>query len=263
MVDQYKKKMKYLIHPVKTSKDEIKQPQLAIEGIIPKLGSSIIISGKSGSGKSVLLYNLMTRKEFYLGSFDKIILVSPTAEQDDVQIALKIPASCVFTDLKEAVQALSIIEKFQTTQIEKVGSGKARKICIIYDDVVGHTRFMNSPEFVGSFIRSRHWNCTTFLLTQSFMRVPRICRLQASFICFFPLSRSEAATVVDEFCPPRITPNQFETMLMDVLEEKYQFFVINMRVPIAVRYRKGLGEIINIDDYIKKKRDDVEIKEDP
>ena len=241
--------MKYLIHPVKTSKDDIKQPLLAEEGIIPKLGSSIIISGKSGSGKSVLLYNLMTRKEFYLGAFSKIILISPTAEQDDVQLALKIPQSCIFTDLKQAVGALQIIERIQTTHIQKVGSGKARRICIIYDDVVGHTKFMNSPEFVGSFIRSRHWNCTTFLLTQSFMRVPRICRLQASFIVFFPLSRSEANTVIDEFCPPKTTAQQFERMLMEVLDEKYQFFVVNMRVPIPIRYRKGLGEIINLDEY--------------
>ena len=241
--------MKYLIHPVKTSKDDIKQPALADEGIIPKLGSSIIISGKSGSGKSVLLYNLMTRKEFYLGAFSKIILISPTAEQDDVQIALKIPQSCIFTDLKQAVGALQIIERIQTTQITKVGSGKARRICIIYDDVVGHTKFMTSPEFVGSFIRSRHWNCTTFLLTQSFMKVPRVCRLQCSFIVFFPLSRSEANTVIDEFCPPKTTAQQFERMLMEVLDEKYQFFVVNMRVPIPIRYRKGLGEIINLDDY--------------
>ena len=241
--------MKYLIHPVKTSKDDIKQPALAEQGIIPKLGASIIISGKSGSGKSVLLYNLMTRKEFYGGAFDRVFLISPTADQDDVQRALKIKPSCIFTDLKEAVAALAVIERLQTAQIEKVGSGKAKKICIIYDDVVGHQKFMNSPEFVGSFIRSRHWNCTTFLLTQSFMRVPRICRLQASFIVFFPLSRSEANTVVEEFCPPRITPREFEVMLMDVLEEKYQFFCINMRVPMPERYRKGLGEIINIDDY--------------
>ena len=78
--------VKYTIEPVKTSKDEIESPKLAEAGVIPKINSSIIIVGKSGSGKSVLLHNLLTQKQFYnkYEYFDKIILISPTAEQDDV-----------------------------------------------------------------------------------------------------------------------------------------------------------------------------------
>ena len=36
------------IKPIKTSKDKITQPELAIANIIPKLGSSIIFCGRSG-----------------------------------------------------------------------------------------------------------------------------------------------------------------------------------------------------------------------
>ena len=75
-----KKKMNrdYKIEPVKTSKDAIKHPALSEEGVIPKLCCSTVLVGKSGSGKSVLLHNLMTRKEFFHGHFDKIFLISPT-----------------------------------------------------------------------------------------------------------------------------------------------------------------------------------------
>ena len=68
----------YKIEPVKTSKDSIKHPKLSEEGVIPKLCCSTILVGKSGSGKSVLLHNLMTRKEFFHGHFDKVFLISPT-----------------------------------------------------------------------------------------------------------------------------------------------------------------------------------------
>ena len=68
----------YKIEPVKTSKDSIKHPALSEEMVIPRLCSSTILVGKSGSGKSVLLHNLMTRKEFFLGCFDKTFLISPT-----------------------------------------------------------------------------------------------------------------------------------------------------------------------------------------
>ena len=55
----------YKIEPVPTSKDDIKHPPLSEAGVIPKLNSSTILVGKSGSGKSVLLHNLLTRKEFF------------------------------------------------------------------------------------------------------------------------------------------------------------------------------------------------------
>ena len=108
----------YDIKPVKTSKDSIKHPALSTAGVLPPLCCSTILVGKSGSGKSVLLHNLLTRKEFFHGHFDKTFLISPTGETDDVQKALNIPPSCVFTDLeKEAIQCLDKIEKFQEAEI--------------------------------------------------------------------------------------------------------------------------------------------------
>ena len=50
---------------------------------------------------------------------------------------------------------------------------------------------MNSPQFIGAFIKARHFNFSVFLCSQHFKRIPRICRLQASYLCFFALSNSE------------------------------------------------------------------------
>ena len=78
----------YEIKPVKTQKNQVTHPALAEAGVIPELMTSNIIVGKSGSGKTVLLHNLMTRKDFYADAFDRIILISPTGETDDIQKAL-------------------------------------------------------------------------------------------------------------------------------------------------------------------------------
>ena len=53
------------VKPIKTSKDKIKQPELAKKDIIPKLGSSIIFCGRSGSGKTTLLHNLLIDDRVY------------------------------------------------------------------------------------------------------------------------------------------------------------------------------------------------------
>ena len=42
------------IKPVKTSKDQIRQPKLSDLGVIPRLGSSSLLVGKSGCGKTTL-----------------------------------------------------------------------------------------------------------------------------------------------------------------------------------------------------------------
>ena len=64
----------YEIKPVATSKDQIKHPLLAEQGVIPKLNTSTILVGKSGSGKSVLLHNLLTRSEFFDKDFVKVLI---------------------------------------------------------------------------------------------------------------------------------------------------------------------------------------------
>ena len=241
----------YKIEPVPTSKDEIKHPPLAEEGVIPRMCTSTILVGKSGSGKSVLLHNLLMRKEFFnkYQYFDKIFLVSPSAECDDIQRGLNLPPSCVFTDLIEGELALEKIEKFQSEQIKKLGSGKAQKFCIVYDDCIGHTKFMNSPVFISSFIKCRHYNFTVFLCSQHFRKVPKICRMQASYLCFFAVSNSDVETLCDEFAPPSMKKDAFFHMVNNTLTERYSFLTINMRSPWETRFRKGLAEVIPLDAY--------------
>ena len=197
----------YDIRPVKTSKDAIVHPKLSEEGVIPKLNCSTVLIGRSGSGKTVLLHNLLTRKEFFHGHFDKTFLLSPTGETDDVQRSLNIPPSCVFTDLQEGIQCLDRIEKFQEAEIKKKGSAGAQKFAIVFDDCVGDTKFMNSPQFVGCFVKARHYNFSVFFCTQHWKKLPKICRMQASYLCFFQISNNEAECLTSEFSPPRMPKN--------------------------------------------------------
>jgi hypothetical protein len=241
----------YKIEPVATSKDDIVHPPLSEKGVIPKLNTSTILVGRSGSGKSVLLHNLLTRPEFFhkYKYWDKIFIISPTAECDDVQRALNIPTSCIFTDMSEAVVALEKIEKHQEEQIKKLGSGKAQKFALIFDDVVGHQKLMNNPVFISSFIKCRHYNFSVFLCSQHFRRIPKICRLQAAYLCFFAISNNEAEMLAEEFAPPRMSKNAFFQMITDTLDQPFAFLTINMRSPWDTRFRKGLAQVIDLNAY--------------
>ena len=242
------------IAPIPTSKDKIEQPELADheDMFIPPIGSSVIISGKSGSGKSTLLANLMCDERFYgksekkpKGWFDKVFLFSPTANGDDVQKSLGIDKKHVFTDLDEAPELLEVILDSQQKKLDdSEGADKVEQFAIIFDDVIDDTAFMNERAFTRCFYQVRHVNCTTFICTQHFKRVPKVCRLQANFIFFFQGSASEVEIVTEEFAPPEYTKKEFARLVNDATCERYSFLTINMKVGWDKRFRKKLNEFI-------------------
>ena len=225
------------IAPIPSSKDKIEQPPLAADEnmFIPPLGSSVIMCGKSGCGKSTLLANLFRDGRFYgkskakpKGWFDKVFIFSPTANGDDVQKSLGIDKKHVFTDLEEAPDCLEVILDSQAGKIEDAkGADEVAQYAIIFDDVIGHTQFMNDKNFSRCFYQVRHVNCTTFICSQHFKRIPRLCRQQANFIFFFEGSASEVETVVEEYAPPQYTKNEMRELVTDTTRNNFSFLPVS------------------------------------
>lgn len=249
-----------------TSKDQIEQPELAKHDnmYIPPLGSSVIICGKSGSGKSTLLQRLLTDERFYgpsperpNGWFAKTFLFSPTADGDDVQRSLGIDEKYVFTDLDDAIEYLEVILKSQEDKLK--GGGKADKVdqfAVIFDDIIGDKAFMNEKAFTQCFYMVRHRNITTFLCTQHFTRVPRVCRLQANFVFFFQGSASEVETITEEYAPPQYTKKEFALMVTQATAPKYSFLTVNMKNTWNKRFRRGFGDFIVLERLICQEDDE-------
>ena len=249
------------INQIKTSKDDIKQPTLAEHKnmYIAPLGSSIIICGKSGSGKSTLMTNFMKDKRFYNGFFKKVFLFSPTAGGDDIQRELGIPRKHVYTSLKKAPQLLEVILRTQQEKLD--GGDKAGKVdqfAIIFDDVIGDTKFMNDRQFTRCFYQVRHVNCTTFICAQHFKRIPRVCRLQANFVHYFACSQTEVDTLTEEFCPPRMSKIDFQAMVNDATEKPFSFLTINMKVPWPKRFRFNLDQIVQVNSSVPEVNQETE-----
>jgi hypothetical protein len=237
---------RYAIIQRKTTKDDIENPQEVQDEIIPPLGSSLLLCGKSGSGKSTLLATLINdeHKRFYTDRFDKLFLFSPTAEGDDIQKQYGINSRFVYTDLADAPSLIKLIHDAQRTKVKEHGSARAPQYAIIFDDVIGDTKFMNSKEFTQCFYQTRHVNCTTFICTQHYKRVPRVCRMQANFVCFFRMGQSEVEMVSEEFAPPLMPKKQFMSMIDTATSIPYSFFTINMKVDWETRFRQNLYPVI-------------------
>jgi len=239
--------MSLKIQTIASSKDGIKQPKLCEQGYIPAINTSTILSGRSGSGKSVALANLITRKDMLGGAFDEVYLISPTALGDDIQKSLNIPDENIFTDVMEGIKQMEEILKDNMAIIESVGSKNAPKICLIYDDCVGDKALLRERFFVKSFICCRHFNCSTFICTQSFNSVPRVCRLQASNVIIFACSLDETKVLCENYCPARYSKREFSDIIHHATKEPYSFLYINMKAKPSERFRKNFDTILNLD----------------
>jgi hypothetical protein len=236
-----------------SNKHKIKERQAMVDNIIPRLGSSTIINGKSGSGKTNLLLNLCLKKEFYgklkpndkHGYFELVFLFSPTAEADDLAEHLGLERKRIVTSDFE--NKLEHIFTAQERIIKSKGLDKSPKILLLYDDLQADQKFLKSKIFMRSFIANRHSNITTIFLSQSFTKTPRVCRLQASNIMIFPASESEIALLVDEYCPPHTTQKEFYELVKHATKDRFNFLHICMRVEPENRFRKNLSTILNID----------------
>ena len=232
------------IIPYKTNKAKIKLNPMMEADIIPRHASSVVFSGRSGSGKSNLMVNLLTREQFYKGYFDLIFLFSPTAKSDDLAMYLKLPDKRIFTDFNS--DALENIFNIQRDIIEKKGITKSPKILIIFDDIISNVKFMNSKAFKMAFIQNRHINVSTFVCTQSLKKLPKMCRDQANNIFMFPASQSEQINFVEDFCPPHTSKKVFQSLVETATRDRYNFLHINMRCAPEKRFRHNLDNYLTI-----------------
>lgn len=245
------------IIPFETSKNKIEQRPAMEKDIIPKHASSVIFNGKSGSGKTQLLVNLLTRPGFYgkcvkhsckhkdCEYFDEMYMFSPTADGgDDLAKYLKIPKKHIFPDLN--ITDLDMLLQKQKEKCDRNGVDKSPKMLVIFEDIQSDAKFMKSKSFLRCFIQGRHINISTFLLGQSWTLTPRACRLQANNIFFFRGSGSEHKILIDEHTPPGLTKKEFEGLLNHAVGDKYSFLHINLRAPRETRYRKNLDTILQL-----------------
>ena len=242
----------FTIQALETSKDRIQQPAASEAGIIPKLCSSMLFVGSSGSGKTTLLVRLMTSDWGFRGWFNEVYLISPTALGDDVQKQLEVPDENIISDLSEAPKFLEDLIADQKGEIQDNGADKAPQICVIFDDCISDKDLMKSPAFVQCFIAARHANLTIALCTQSYTRVPRVCRLQAMHLFYFRGGRSELELLSEEYNAPGLSKKEMYKMVDYATEGKYNFLYVNRQVDMEQRYRKNLDQIIVLESVKEK-----------
>ena len=133
----------------------------------------MLICGGSGSGKTNLLYHMLTEPLVF---YDQIHLYAKNLEQEKYQNMIK-----KFDKISQSVgYDVLIYSDNEIVPVENMES-EAQKI-IIFDDFVCEK---NQKPLIDYFIRGRHKNCSVIYLSQSFYGTPKDIRLNCSHFCIY------------------------------------------------------------------------------
>lgn len=250
-MDKKTNKSKYEIKPMETEKSKIPLRANMKNGLIPKFPSSIMLSGRSGSGKTVLLMNLLTRKEFYGGYYHYIIVYSPTANKyDDTYGVLNLPDENFVEDFGQE-QLENLIDSRKKLIDEKgiEWVAKNSRVCIILDDVIANRGFLQSQTALKLFALLRHYLCSIIIAVQSYTKLPRALRLNCNAVFVFPCLQSEVDVLIDEVTPSGIKKRDFEKVINYATEGHHDFLYINNHAKKGEQIRKNMDEIIDLKEF--------------
>ena len=195
------------IKPIKLKEYEVKQSKYKVAAKLPMRS---IILGPSGSGKSILLQNMIL--DIYKGCFSRVYIFSPSINVDyqtwepvkkyleEVNNGNKDEE--YYFDHYEEEGLFNIIDT-QKKIIEyqkKHNHNKLFSILIVVDDFADDVKFSRNSKLLHSlFTRGRHSQISTIVATQKFNALSPIIRVNASDLYVFRLRNySDLQTFLDE-----------------------------------------------------------------
>lgn len=205
--------------------------------IIPDIPYRMIVSARSGLGKSNLLINLLLRDKYYLNDFDgdDIYIISGSLEGDDKLKKLirnkEIPNENLLPDY--IPEELNIIYDFLVDEYNEAmeNKEKVKPKLIILDDV-GYKNLMknnnkNSP-IDKIFCNGRKYNISVMLLVQRISQINTVCRSNANSIILFEPNIRETQILEQDYNYLG-SKKEFYKMVNNVFQQdKHSFLFINL-----------------------------------
>ena len=197
----------------------------------------LLIVSPSGSGKTVLLANLIGNEKFpYIKLFGRnTFLFSSTFSLGDPSMSMaQIPPDNVYNSLD--ISVLNAIVADQRSIIEEYGKAKAPHCLFIFDDVAHQLDYRARETLKGYFFSLRHYKISMILIVQSYKSVPRAMRINSSDMVFFYIGNDNERDVIASEMPTE--QKLFLHILDDATSEPFSFLVVHNKKGIEQRFQK-------------------------
>ena len=185
------------IKPIRTKEYEVPKSRYSQVGSLP---TRSILLGPSGSGKSILLQNMIL--DIYKNLFQRIYIFSPSIDVDyqtwepvktyiekDLKIKHTEEEPIYFSEYNsEELEKIINTQKKVTEFQKKENHKKLYQILIVIDDFADSVEFSRHSKLLHSlFTRGRHSQISTIVATQKFTALHPIIRVNASELFVFRL----------------------------------------------------------------------------
>lgn len=214
-------------------------------------GSLCLLVGSSGSGKTSLLINLISKtgtkngfKQSFRKCFHKIVVCSPSTHTLRQNVFEGIPQDQLYTDLGECLQ--DIDGHIEASSMMGDLHGETKYNLLILDDVASQLKLgFNNIKLTSLLQNRRHQHLTVFLISQKWTMIPTGIRSNAN-VCFIfkPKTMQEQLSITDEILPIRRADSL--DLFNYVFDSRYAVLMVDMTLKFSnvFRFFKNFHEII-------------------
>jgi hypothetical protein len=238
--------MELPIEPIPSETNRKTDPRLdKLPYKICKLPATFQILGRCGSGKSSILWALLTKAFVYRKKsiFHEIVVY--LGSMDSVETFRTLPCKNIVI-LHEFIAADfdKYLEDLRKTQMERIRMGKhPLNIAVVLDDFVGQAlmkkdKMGKSSPLERLALTSRHeCNMTIFLCSQIYKNtgfsIPSVRTNTTNYI-IANMSKPEIEKIAEEHCQ-NYTPKEFIAIYDEIMKTPYNFMMIDYRRPLDDR----------------------------
>ena len=215
---------------------------------LPPIPSTFLILGGCGSGKSSLLWSLLTKGYVYKSKggktkslFDEMLIFLGTLDGVSSFEKIPVPNKLILTEF-EPVSFQEYQNDLQTHQMERLEKGKHMlNSCIVFDDFFGNNlmkkaKINGAPPIEKLCLTSRHLsNCTIFYLSQAYKQSgfasPAI-RANITTLIVYKMARSEVVKIAEEYSESYEVDEWLNIYDRAMASKPFAFVVFDRRRPM-------------------------------
>ena len=212
--------------------------------IIPSYLSRTLFVGSTMSGKSNLIYSLLSEKKFLKNYYDHIEIFNPNLSVDDSIKVLNLPKE----NLHENLNTDEISQIYQEViEAKKIHDGfkcSHPRTLLVFDDCVDNEKFIKSQILKTLFYRSRHAHITVWIGSQYLRAIPKSLRANSQHIITLRPTKADLEIINEEFNDTSLDKKQFMSLIKYATKEPYSFLNINRTQQLNKRYMKNFEQYL-------------------
>lgn len=217
--------------------------------------SRCIFNGPSGSGKSNFCLSLLTEAKHLAGFFDKVFVFCPSAElQADyahLESRYKVPQELEIVDFTPAAVQVAWDAAKEIFQKCKESLAPLPQTLFLFDDLINVPGFDKCASTL--MTKARHSGISVWVITQGFMTLSRLMRLQASNVFAFSPTESEIERLAKDCTNAIADEKTADRIIREATRERFKPFHFNRHASMATQYRQGLTRVFQLNDPAENK----------